>query len=172
MTLRNIAEIPEEERLIHEHYMRIALDTAKECYDVREVAIGCIIVCNNTIIAKGGNETNIQNDATRHAELVALDKLLRDNPKARELLKNSVLYVTVEPCIMCASAIRHIGIPLVVYGCKNDRFGGCGSVYSMNSPAIMSQLPSYDCIMGVYEQEAIEELQKFYGRANPKTQPK
>lgn len=71
---------------------------------------------------------NIQ--ATLHAELEAIDHLLPSNPAP---LSTITLYVTVEPCVMCASALRQIGIGRVVYGCGNDRFGGCGSVIGVNS---------------------------------------
>ena len=68
--------------------------------------------------------------ATLHAELEAIDHLLPTNPAP---LSAITLYVTVEPCVMCASALRQIGIGRVVYGCGNDRFGGCGSVICINS---------------------------------------
>lgn len=68
--------------------------------------------------------------ATLHAELEAIDHLLSTNPAP---LSAITLYVTVEPCVMCASALRQIGIGRVVYGCGNDRFGGCGSVICINS---------------------------------------
>ena len=74
--------------------------------------------------------------ATRHAELEAIDRILADKtltPEMREYpLDTTTLYVTVEPCIMCASALRQLGIKEVFYGCGNDRFGGCGSVLGVN----------------------------------------
>jgi tRNA(Arg) A34 adenosine deaminase TadA len=68
--------------------------------------------------------------ATLHAELEAIDHLLPNHPAP---LSSITLYVTVEPCVMCASALRQIGIGRVIYGCGNDRFGGCGSVIDVNS---------------------------------------
>ena len=68
--------------------------------------------------------------ATLHAELEAIDHLLPTHPAP---LSSITLYVTVEPCVMCASALRQIGIGKVVYGCGNDRFGGCGSVIDVNT---------------------------------------
>ena len=77
--------------------------------------------------------------ATRHAELEAIDAILADTsltpPERKDepyLLQTTTLYVTVEPCIMCASALRQLGIREVFYGCDNDRFGGCGSVLGVN----------------------------------------
>jgi tRNA-specific adenosine deaminase 2 len=126
-----------------------------------------VIVHEGEIISAGSNRTNAENDATRHAELVAFDKVLERG--IQRMLTKSILFVTCEPCIMCASAIRMMGIPLVVYGCRNNRFGGCGSILSLYSTDVLPKLPSFDCVSGVLESEAIEELKKFYGRANPKT---
>ena len=74
--------------------------------------------------------------ATRHAELEAIDEILADKTLTPEMteypLSTTTLYVTVEPCIMCASALRQLGIKRVYYGCGNDRFGGCGSVLGVN----------------------------------------
>lgn len=73
---------------------------------------------------------------TRHAELEAIDQIMANNELTPELskypLSTTTLYVTVEPCIMCASALRQLGIKEVFYGCDNDRFGGCGSVLGVN----------------------------------------
>ena len=171
MTLTPFNEITDEnEREKHLKYMRIALEVADEAFNQREVAVGCIIVDENgEIITTGSNQTNAQNDATRHAELIAFERLKEKRADYKEILKKSTLYVTVEPCIMCASAIKMMGIPLVVYGCKNEKFGGCGSVFSINSNEIMPSLPPYNCITGVLGDEAIEALRRFYGRPNPKT---
>lgn len=68
---------------------------------------------------------------TRHAEFVAIEQLLRTHPPS--VLRHSDLYVTVEPCIMCASALRQYGIRAVYYGCANDRFGGTGGVLTVHS---------------------------------------
>ena len=160
----------ENERNKHIKYMRIALQQSDEAYNHREVAVGCIIVDKNgNVISTGYNEVNKDCDATRHAEIVSFKKLQDSVKDYKEILKTSTLYVTCEPCIMCASAIKMMGVPFVVYGCKNERFGGCGSVYSINSKDIMGSLPSYNCISGVLENEAIEQLRRFYGRPNPKT---
>jgi tRNA-specific adenosine deaminase 2 len=70
--------------------------------------------------------------ATRHAELEAIDLIIELDPSPYPL-RDVTLYVTVEPCLMCASALRQLGIKKVFYGCANDRFGGCGSVLSVNS---------------------------------------
>lgn len=171
MSIIDVSDLGKETRKIHEKYMRSALEVAHLAFNDREVTIGCILVYKDEIIATGYNETNKQNDATRHAELIAFEKIFQKYPSNYlDILKQTTLYVTCEPCIMCASAIKMMGIPLVVYGCKNDRFGGCGSVLSINTDDCMKKLEKYNCIKGVLEEEAIDELKRFYGRANPKTQ--
>jgi tRNA-specific adenosine deaminase 2 len=170
MTLRSAADLPREALVVYEKYMKEALNVAETAFDERDVCVGCVIVHNSEIIATGSNRTNAENDATRHAELVAFGKLGAE-AEMRGILKESTLFVTCEPCIMCASAIRMMGIPLVVYGCKNSRFGGCGSVLSLYSSDILPKLLPFDCISGVLEEEAIEALKRFYGRSNPKTNP-
>jgi tRNA-specific adenosine deaminase 2 len=169
MSIRTLDDLDADTRRRYEFYMREAMKVAETAFDEREVCVGCVIIHGETVIASGSNLTNAENDATRHAELVAFQRLTQSNRQARTLLKESILFVTCEPCIMCASAIRMMGVPLVVYGCKNNRFGGCGSVFSLGSPDILSKLPPFDCVSGVLEAEAIEALRKFYGRANPKT---
>ena len=83
-------------------------------------------------------DSYVSAQASRHAELEAIDLILEDasltppSSTTRYPLANTTLYVTVEPCIMCASALRQLGIRQVFYGCENDKFGGCGSVLGVN----------------------------------------
>jgi len=134
------------------------------------------------------NQTNLTRDATRHAELVAADAILGD-PELRAQLGGCItatggaatninaadtagdggghtalfsqceLFVTCEPCIMCAEALALLGIRKVYFGCRNDKFGGCGSVLSRHEPR-------YACVQGLLEREAIGLLQRFYARGN------
>jgi tRNA-specific adenosine deaminase 2 len=101
---------------------------------VGEVPVGCVIVHRGNIIAHGRNATNASLNATRHAEIEAIDRIVGEHGAAGalELLRECVLYVTVEPCVMCAAALRIVGLQSVVYGCGNERFGGCGSVLSIH----------------------------------------
>jgi tRNA-specific adenosine deaminase 2 len=115
---------------------------------------------------------------TRHAEFVAIaDILQKYNP---EILKETDLYVTVEPCIMCASALRQYGIRAVYFGCFNDRFGGTGGVLRIHDeyvPHTCRKLtdslsksidPPYKALPGPYREEAIMLLRKFYVQENEK----
>lgn len=101
-----------------------------------EVPVGCIFVHDGKNIGEGSNEVNATKNATRHAEFVAIEQV-RAYCKANDLIerqvfKEAVLYVTTEPCIMCATSLRLIGVRNVVFGCKNPRFGGCGSVLDIH----------------------------------------
>ena len=104
---------------------------------IGEVPVGCILVYKDQIIGKGRNRVNETRNATRHAEMVAIDQVKHWCQKKDVMLKNvsaeCTLYVTVEPCIMCSAALRILGISKVVYGCANERFGGCGSILNIHS---------------------------------------
>lgn len=106
----------------------------------------------------------IKKKGTRHAEFVALAEIMAKHPQS--ILRQTDLYVTVEPCIMCASALRQYGIRAVYFGCLNDRFGGCGGVMSIHSDkGVDSTYPVYG---GLFREEAIMLLRKFYVQENNK----
>jgi tRNA-specific adenosine deaminase 2 len=221
-----------------EFYMRQALRVARMALDVGEVPVGCVIVMpsqlllkspssssstsTGVVISHGANQVNACRDATRHAEIVAIDRILtgsistdalrlpqqylcrRDetttqmkiwndawvnvvssddpehwknqygwgsssgthrnhHPFVASDLRQCTLYVTCEPCIMCAAALSEVGIQRVVFGCSNDKFGGCGSILHLHQ-----QTPnhSFPITSGVLEQEAISLLQAFYKGEN------
>ncbi|XP_026641880.1 tRNA-specific adenosine deaminase 2 isoform X2 [Microtus ochrogaster] len=109
--------------------------------------------------------------ATRHAEMVAIDQVLdwchQHSHRPADVFEHTVLYVTVEPCIMCAAALRLMKIPLVVYGCQNERFGGCGSVLNIASADLPNTGRPFQCIPGYRAEEAVELLKTFYKQENP-----
>ena len=113
------------------------LSKARKALKVGEVPVGCIMIYKNEVIGTGRNEVNRTKNATRHAEMVAIDrvKLWCKNERLvfEDVLHDCCLYVTVEPCIMCAAALRLLGIPKVVFGCANERFGGCGSILNIHT---------------------------------------
>ncbi|RUS78121.1 hypothetical protein EGW08_014129 [Elysia chlorotica] len=163
----------QEDESPHIAWMKTALHLAKKALDQQEVPVGCIIVYSDCIIGTGGNEVNKTKNATRHAEIIAIEEARefcrREHLDERAVLPGSVLYVTVEPCAMCAGALRQVGVSLVVYGCDNDRFGGCGSVIDVASnPALTASLgPSFDTIKGIFAEEAVDLLKNFYKGENP-----
>ncbi|XP_043399006.1 tRNA-specific adenosine deaminase 2 isoform X2 [Chelonia mydas] len=129
------------------------------------------MVYNNEILGKGRNEVNETKNATRHAEMVAIDQVLdwchQHDKDPAEVFAHTVLYVTVEPCIMCAAALRLMKIPLVVYGCQNERFGGCGSVLNISSANLTDPGEPFQCIAGYRAEEAVDMLKTFYRQENP-----
>ncbi|PPQ81076.1 hypothetical protein CVT25_014539 [Psilocybe cyanescens] len=150
----------------HLKWMGEAMAMAEEALEAGEVPVGCVFVREGAIIAKARNRTNELRNATRHAELEAIDSILSDKELTPEIsqypLSTTVLYVTVEPCIMCASALRQMGIKEVYYGCANDRFGGCGSVLGVNEELPHPTHPSYSAKGGFCREEAIMILRRFY----------
>ncbi|KAI5453748.1 tRNA(adenine34) deaminase [Naganishia albida] len=152
--------VPIEEQAEQDlQWMKVALDQAEEALAAKEVPVGCVFVKDGLAIAKARNRTNEWRNATLHAELVSLDQILKTHPLP---LHDVTLYVTVEPCVMCASALRQVGIGKVFYGAGNERFGGCGSVLDVNdTPRIKSSI-SYQALGGYYRPEAIMLLRRFY----------
>ena len=164
-------------------FMREALQLAREALSQSEVPVACVIVDarDKQVVATGHNLTNATHNATRHAELVAFDKLFygtaescsgaesapcSKKPRSGQdpvgplaILSECTLYVTVEPCVMCADAIKSLGLKRVVFGCRNDRFGGCGSVL----PVLISPLVQG----GLLAAEAMSLLKDCYAQENP-----
>ncbi|XP_034384227.1 tRNA-specific adenosine deaminase 2 isoform X1 [Cyclopterus lumpus] len=154
-----------------EKWMSSAFDMAKDALENGEVPVGCLMVFNDEVVGKGRNEVNETKNATRHAEMVALDQLLdrcrRHDLDVSAVCERTALYVTVEPCIMCAAALRLLNIPVVVYGCRNERFGGCGSVLDVSSALLPETGSTFKCVSGHRADEAVEMLKTFYKQENP-----
>lgn len=110
------------------------------------------------------NATNKSLNGTRHAEFEAISRILMHYPPT--VFRETDLYVTVEPCIMCASALRQYQIRSVYYGCANDRFGGTGGVLSIHSDLNVD--PPYPVYGGIFREEAIMLLRRFYVQENEK----
>ncbi|CAG8592882.1 1827_t:CDS:2 [Paraglomus brasilianum] len=147
-------------------YMQHALALAEEAYENQEVPVGCVFVCGEEIIGSGRNRTNETFNGTRHAELEAIDAILSNDKYTKDVFRECVLYVTVEPCVMCAYALRQLGIKHVYYGCANERFGGNGSVFNIHQDPQLTLHPPYLSQQGYYREEAILMLRKFYLREN------
>lgn len=143
--------------------MERALSEARNALERGEVPIGCAIQnADGEIIAVGSNRVNELGNATAHAELVAFEDLPQkpDGYSSKSL----TLYVTCEPCVMCAAAIVQLGIVgHIVYGCSNPRFGGCGTVKRLDMYGDIA--PEVE--KGVMASEAVKLLGMFYERSNP-----
>lgn len=113
----------------HEHWMRFALREAAHAYDRKEIPVGAVIVHNGTIIAKGNNQVELMHDPTAHAEMIALTAASAH--LQNKFLNDCILYVTMEPCPMCAGAIVLSRIPTIVFGCYDPKMGASGSVMNV-----------------------------------------
>ncbi|KAF1352143.1 cytidine deaminase-like protein [Delphinella strobiligena] len=144
--------------------MRKAIDMAEMALKSDETPVGCVFVRDGEVIGRGMNGTNVSMNGTRHAEFVALSQILARYPPS--VLQDTDLYVTVEPCIMCASTLRQFRLRAVYFGCLNDRFGGCGGVMRVcDDPSVD---PAYQIYGGLYREEAIMLLRRFYVQENEK----
>ena len=109
-----------------EYFMKEALKEAKKSLLYDDVPVGAVIVLDNKIIARGYNMKEKYNDPTKHAEIIAIKKATK---KVNDwYLKDCIMYVTMEPCLMCAGALIQSHIKKVVYGLKNDKFGYIDSI--------------------------------------------
>jgi tRNA-specific adenosine deaminase 2 len=149
-----------------ESIMRIALEQAELALCAGEVPVGCVFIQGTTkeMLAKGHNQTNLSMNATRHAELVAINDLLLKRKGSLNAFNGSYLFVTCEPCIMCAAAIAALGVKKVYFGCHNDRFGGNGSILSVQNGLVSGK--RYEIQDGVLKAEAIGVFQRFYDSEN------
>ncbi len=180
---------PEEQSEVDLKWMREALAMAQEALDANEVPVGGVFVRKGEVIARGRNRTNELLNATRHAELEAIDHILsimppsapdfavapHSGPEGDNPFKDTTLYVTIEPCIMCGAALRQIGIGRVVFGAGNERFGGNGSVLGLHDDDAIVSSPGYESVGGYLRDEAIMMLRRFYVTENtnaPKPQNK
>ncbi|GAV04333.1 hypothetical protein RvY_14630-1 [Ramazzottius varieornatus] len=157
-------------------WMDVVHQLATSALSCGEVPIACVVVHNSTVVCEGKNATNATRNPTRHAELVAFDQLFSGKSQeevdgCKSVLQESTLYVNCEPCIMCAAAIRNLGIPRVVFGCSNERFGGCGSVLSVHKNEQMEGRPFSVKISTEAGTEAVALLKEFYKQGNPNAPP-
>ncbi len=136
-----------------QYFMRVALQEAQKAFEKGEVPVGAVIVYNNQVIAKSYNQTVLLNDATAHAEMLAITAAY-DFIGSR-YLHECVLYVTLEPCVMCAGACYWSMFGRIVYGAGDGKYG-----FSRLNATIMH--PSTTIVQGVLETECKELLQLFF----------
>ena len=138
--------------------MKAAMREAKKAYALEEVPIGCVIVQNDKIIARGYNRRNTDKNTLAHAEITAINRASKKLGDWR--LEDCTLYVTLEPCQMCAGAIVQARIPKVVMGCMNPKAGCGGSILNiLEMPEFNHQV---NVLRGVMEEECSQILQDFF----------
>lgn len=146
------------DRKTDEKYMKEALKQAKKAYDLDETPIGCVIVHEGKIIARGYNRRNTDKSPLAHAEIAAIKKASKKLGDWR--LEECTLYVTLEPCQMCAGAIIQARIPCVVVGCMNPKAGCAGSV--LNLLDVQAFNHQAELRTGVLEEECSEMMKRFF----------
>jgi len=142
-----------------EHWMGQALALAARAADEGEVPVGAVLVMQGAIIGEGWNRPIAARDPTAHAEIQALRDAARRAGNYR--LPTTELYVTLEPCPMCAGAIVHARVQRVVFGASDPKGGACGSVFDL-LPSDQRFNHRTDCVGGVLEAECAALLREFF----------
>ena len=137
----------------HEYFMKLALKEAGYAYEEDEVPVGAIVVSNNKIIGKGYNQTERLKDVTAHAEMIAITAAA--NYLGSKFLENCTLYVTLEPCLMCASALKWARISTLVYGTNDIKAG-----YSLMQGKVLH--PKTEVVTGIMENDCGSLLTQFF----------
>ena len=143
--------------MAHRDFMARALELAQLAADMGEVPVGAVVVKDNKIIGEGYNRRETDGSATAHAEILAIEAACKTLGTWR--LENCTLYVTLEPCPMCAGAIVNARIPRVVFGASDEKCGACGSVCDLFSMDF-NHHPTVE--KGVREEEAAALLSEFF----------
>lgn len=146
-------------------FMEAALRLARKAAQVGETPVGAVIVIDGEIVGTGHNRVELDNNPTAHAEIEAIREAALRIGDWR--LPRSTIYVTLEPCIMCAAALIHARVQRVVYGTRDTRWGGLGSLFDLShDPRINHEL---EVIPGVMEEEAADLLKEFFRRVRKDT---
>ena len=140
-----------------EKYMREALSLAREAAQAGEVPVGCVIVCRGEIVGRGRNRREEKQETSSHAEMEAILDANRTLSSWR--LEDCELYVTLEPCPMCAGAILNARIPKVYYGARDEAMGACGGVLNL----FMENFPHHPALVGgILAEECRSVLSEFF----------
>lgn len=145
---------------IDEHFMRLALKEAEAAFTEGEVPVGAVLVIGGNIVAAAHNEKECKDDPTAHAEIIAIKNGASAICNWR--LNTATLYVTKEPCLMCAGAMVNARLGRLVYGCNDERYGAVTSQYQIvTDPRLNHQI---EVTSGILERESAEILKRFFER--------
>lgn len=139
-------------------FMREAIKQAKKAYAIEEVPIGCVIVQEDKIIARGYNKRNTKKNTLAHAEMIAIEKACKKLGDWR--VENCTMYITLEPCPMCAGAIVQARIPRVVIGTRNQKAGCAGSV--LNLLQVQKFNHQVELTEGILQEECSQMMKDFF----------
>jgi tRNA(adenine34) deaminase len=144
--------------MTHDHYMRLALAEAEQALSENEVPVGAVILHGERLIAAAHNQREMLHDPTAHAEMIAITQAAESLGDWR--LAGCVLYVTLEPCIMCCGAILQARIPTVVYGATDPKAGAAGTLYHLLSDARLNH--RCQVVPGILGPQCGEILSRFF----------
>jgi tRNA(adenine34) deaminase len=142
----------------HQYWMLEAIKEAEKAYKEGEVPVGAVIVSQNRMIGRGHNRIEALQDATAHAEIIAITAA--SNTLSSWRLTDAFLYVTLEPCIMCCGAIMNARLSCVIFGASDPKAGACGSIYNLLSDI---KSPCHvDVVPGILEERCRLLLRSFF----------
>jgi tRNA(adenine34) deaminase len=144
----------------HQYYMRLALREAERAASHDDVPIGAVVVRDGDVLSAAGNERELRGDPVAHAEILAIQEAARRLGGWR--LLNTVIYVTLEPCPMCAGAIVQARIPHLVFGAPDDKAGSAGTLYNIVQDPRLNH--NVEVTGGVLEDESLALLREFFAR--------
>lgn len=144
----------------NERWMKQALVEAQRAYEADEVPVGAVVVHEGKIIGKGHNQIEVLQDPTAHAEMIAITAAANHLESRR--LEKCTLYVTLEPCAMCAGAIIQARIPTLVFGAYDPKAGACGTLFNLVEDKRLNH--QVHVVGGICDKESEELLKGFFGR--------
>ena len=142
----------------HEYFMHLAVREGRRAMQHGDIPIGAVIVRDGEVLAAAGNERELRKSPTAHAEILAIEAAARKLGGWR--LTRTVLYVTIEPCVMCAGAIVQARIPHLVFGAPDDKAGGAGTLYNICEDPRLNHC--VQVTQGVLEDEALALMREFF----------
>jgi tRNA(adenine34) deaminase len=146
-----------------DYFMRLALREAERALEHEDVPIGAVVVRRGEVLAAAHNERELRQDPSAHAEIIALREAARASATWRVL--DAVLYVTLEPCAMCAGAIVLARVPRVVYGASDPKAGACGSVLDVLGEPRLNHRP--EVAGGLLAEDSAALLSEFFASRRP-----
>jgi len=145
---------------VHERWMSLALREAQRAFDEGEVPVGAVAVHDGKVIGRGYNQIERLQDPTAHAEMIALTAA--SNHLGSRRLDGCTLYVTLEPCPMCAGAIVLARLPMLVFGAYDPKAGACGTLFNIPEDGRLNH--RVQIVPGVLDRDSEELLKGFFGR--------
>lgn len=143
-----------------EAYMAFALDEARKAATIGEVPIGAVVVCDGAVVARGHNRREIDHDPAGHAEFLAIREASRKLKRWR--LSDCTVYVTLEPCPMCAGLMHQARIARCVFGAPDPKAGALGTLYDLSSDERLNH--RFEVNSGILAEESAAMLREFFGR--------